>query len=138
MGELSRSSGDGGEAVSTVSGEEGGEAVATLSGSGVSLASSVPTTVRSISVDQVAAPQLNFWAPQLRQLHELGFDDERACVEILERLQAANIGVGSFDEITVQQVVNELLKNAYVVRSCSCEPFGLCVMPNRRISSDLL
>jgi len=50
------------------------------------------------------------WEFQLKHLAELGFDKDR-CVEILERLEAANIGVGAPDEeITVAQVVHELFK----------------------------
>ena len=53
---------------------------------------------------------LDQWAAQLIQLRELGFADDAASVDVLERLQAANIGSDSTDEITVDRVVNELLK----------------------------
>jgi hypothetical protein len=93
-----------------------GEAVSTLSnGDSFSLASSVPSIVPSISLGtqtvQVPAAQLNRWAVQLIQLHELGFDDEAQCVDVLERLNAANIGVEADEEVSVTQVVNALLKN---------------------------
>jgi hypothetical protein len=79
---------------------------------------SIPSTVPSIaqsraaaSSQQVPAPQLERWAVQLRQLHELGFHDDASLVDIIERLNAANIGVDSTDEVTVQQVVHELMKH---------------------------
>jgi hypothetical protein len=81
---------------------------------------SVPSTVPSIAnsraaattaSQQVSAPQLERWAVQLRQLHELGFHDDAGLVDIIERLNAANIGVDSTEEVTVQQVVHELMKN---------------------------
>jgi hypothetical protein len=50
------------------------------------------------------------WCTQLEQLRELGFDDESKCVDILERLQAANIGVESEEDITVTHVVNMILE----------------------------
>ena len=91
-----------------------GEVLSTLTGSAAgsdafSQASSVPTSVPSLNY--VSAAQLQRWAPQLTQLHEMGFDDDALCVEILERLSAANIGVGDDEEISVQQVVNQLWKS---------------------------
>jgi hypothetical protein len=94
-----------------------GEMVSTLTGSApgsdaFSYASSVPTSVPSITTSgNVTAGQLERWAPQLHQLQEMGFDDQAQCIEILEKLTAANIGVDSTDEISVQQVVNELWRN---------------------------
>jgi hypothetical protein len=77
-------------------------------------AASVPSTVLSIhlgtDVSTVAPAQRNRWALQLEKLHELGFDDEKQCVETLERLQAANIGCDEEDEISVTQVVNAILE----------------------------
>merc|ERR1712232_263326 len=79
-------------------------------GSAVSMASSVPTNVASIASEACLQPeQRNRWVSQLKQLQELGFDEAR-CVEVLERLTAANIGVNSDEEVTVAQVVNELFK----------------------------
>jgi hypothetical protein len=88
------------------------EQMSTLSGSagGISFASSVPTSVPSIS-NTVVAAQRERWAYQLGQLHAMGFEDDARCVEILERLTAANIGCGSNDEVSVSEVVNELWKN---------------------------
>jgi hypothetical protein len=46
----------------------------------------------------------------LHQLHELGFFNDALSVDIMERFNAASIGVDSTDEISVTQVVNELMK----------------------------
>jgi hypothetical protein len=77
---------------------------------------SLPSTVPSISVgthlSQVAAAQRARWAMQLSKLSELGFDNERLSVDILERLQAANIGVDSDDDVSVTQVVNAILERS--------------------------
>jgi hypothetical protein len=77
----------------------------------VSSASSVPSTVPSLnSVSGKVMPnQRALWSAHLSQLRELGFEDEAKNVEILERLNAANIGVDSTDKITVTEVVNQLL-----------------------------
>jgi hypothetical protein len=82
------------------------------SGTSVSSATSVPTTVLSLgSTSQVPVAQLERWDMQLQQLHELGFYNDALCVDILERLTAANIGVDSQEEVTVTQVVNQLMKD---------------------------
>jgi hypothetical protein len=82
------------------------------SGTSVSSATSVPTTVPSLgSTDRVPVAQLERWDMQLQQLHELGFYNDALCVDILERLTAANIGVDSQEEVTVTQVVNQLMKD---------------------------
>lgn len=94
-----------------------GENLSTLSGSAdsgasasVSMASSVPTNVASIASEpSLTVQQRSRWVSQLAQLKELGFDEDR-CVEVLERLTAANIGVEAEEEVTVAQVVNELFK----------------------------
>jgi hypothetical protein len=84
-------------------------------GSSFSSAFSVPTTAPSLSSGMVSshvtAAQRGRWSMQLYQLREIGFDNEELCVETLERLSAANIGVDSSDEVSVTQVVNELLKH---------------------------
>lgn len=82
-----------------------------LSGSAdvVSFTSSVPTFIPLFNSNIVAA-QRERWAIQLSQLHAMGFHDDACCVEILERLMAASIGCGNSDEVSVSQVVNELLK----------------------------
>jgi hypothetical protein len=94
-----------------------GEAVSNLSHSEGSYAesfsvTSVPSTVPSIAHSwQVGASHRDRWSSQLSQLRELGFDDESLCVEIIERLDAANIGCDADEEVSVTQVVNALLKN---------------------------
>lgn len=79
-----------------------------------SAATSVPSSVPSIhlgtDVSYVSPAQLDRWASQLEKLHELGFDDERKCVETLERLHAANIGCDVQDEISVTKVVNAMFE----------------------------
>jgi hypothetical protein len=71
---------------------------------------SVPSTVPSItSGSRVAPAQRAQWSVQLWTLRELGFE-EALCVETLERLKAANIGVGSDDDISVTQVVNAIME----------------------------
>lgn len=77
-----------------------------MASSVASFPSSVPTLTSEIS-----PLVLDRWAGHLTMLKELGFGDDAKSVEIMERLSAANIGVDSNDEITVTQVVNELLKN---------------------------
>jgi len=69
--------------------------------------SSVPSTVRSL----VTYAQRERWAAQLCKLREIGFDDEAACIEVLEHLSAANIGSDEQVEVSVTQVVNELMKD---------------------------
>jgi hypothetical protein len=83
------------------------------SGTSVSSATSVPTIVPSLGskTTEIPVAQLDRWAIQLKQLHELGFYKDALCVDILERLTAANIGVDSEDEVSVTQVVNELMKD---------------------------
>jgi len=92
--------------------EEGN--VSALSGCSISTASSVPTNLASsIASSDIYLEHASIyqrWEPQLKQLKDLGFDEKR-CVEVLEKLEAANIGVETPDEeITVAQVVNELFK----------------------------
>jgi hypothetical protein len=72
---------------------------------------SVPTTIHSLApgTDHLTEYQLNRWAVQLEQLHEMGFTNDALCVEVIESLAAANIGVDSQDEVSVQQVVDKLM-----------------------------
>jgi hypothetical protein len=73
---------------------------------------SVPSTVPSLATQssKVAPAQRTRWASQLVKLAELGFDDETVCVDVLERLQAANIGVDAEDDdVSVTQAVNAIL-----------------------------
>jgi Zinc finger, ZZ type len=72
---------------------------------------SVPTYVPSIAASEHDIPQaqLDRWAAQLGQLRELGFSDDAVCVDALEALAAANIGVDSDEEVSVQQVIEKLM-----------------------------
>jgi hypothetical protein len=63
------------------------------------------------TVSIVTEQQRQRWFAQLTQLREIGFYDEGQCIDILERLHAANIGSDVTDEeISVARVVNEILK----------------------------
>jgi len=78
----------------------------------VSSATSVPTTIRSLPQGTDVSPvQLDRWASQLTQLHELGFLNDALSVDVLETLAAANIGVDSDEEVTVQQVIDTMMKD---------------------------
>lgn len=72
--------------------------------------SSGSSAVPSVSSGSVQPIQLERWAYQLSLLHELGFDDDERNVEILERFHAANIGSDELVEVSVERVVNELMK----------------------------
>jgi hypothetical protein len=52
---------------------------------------------------------LSRWDEELRQLHQMGFVDDYASVDVLERLEAANVGVDSEDALDLNNVVNHLL-----------------------------
>jgi hypothetical protein len=115
-------------ATSTLSSSSGSGTTTSSSGASAesfSSVGSVPTTVPSIAAAAAATPsaptttavvghitedQLQRWSVQLRHLHELGFHEDAVLVDIIERLHAANVGVDSTDEVTVQQVVHELIK----------------------------
>jgi hypothetical protein len=72
---------------------------------------SIPSSVPTVDVEGGLSPtQLDRWALQLNQLHELGFFDDKKSVEIIEYFTAANIGVDENEEVSVNQVVNALLK----------------------------
>ena len=78
-----------------------------VAGSSFSIPSSVPT---DIGTQHAAPAQIDRWGAHLLQLRELGFENEDECVEVLERLEAANIGVDEDDDISINHVVNELLE----------------------------
>ena len=84
-----------------------GDASSLSGGADASFISSVPTIS---SESNVPVAVLDLWAPHLIQLRELGFVDDAASVDVLERLQAANIGSDSFEDVSVERVVHELLK----------------------------
>ncbi|KAL3943317.1 MAG: hypothetical protein SGBAC_002600 [Bacillariaceae sp.] len=79
----------------------------------LSAASSVPSDLTSLSagteVSRVSDEKRNRWASQLYMMREMGFDDEEKCVETLERLQAANIGCGEENDVSVTQAVEAML-----------------------------
>jgi hypothetical protein len=94
----------------TSSENSGGENRSALSGSSFSVPSSVPTDIGTHQTNVAAPAQLDRWAAHLLQLQELGFDNEPECIEVLERLEAANIGVDAEDDVSINHVVNELLE----------------------------
>lgn len=51
------------------------------------------------------------WSTELKQLHELGFLDDHRSIDILDSLNAANIGSGETAPIKIEKVVERLLKN---------------------------
>ena len=74
---------------------------------------SVPSTLPSVVSEKpgsVQPNQFDRWALQLKQLHELGFLNDEKNVEIMERIHAANIGSGEMEEVSVERVVNEIMK----------------------------
>ena len=73
---------------------------------------SVPTTLPSLG-SEVPLPTilLQKWHSQIEKLHELGFYNDALTIETLERLEAANIGCGVSDEISVTRLVNEMMKD---------------------------
>jgi len=82
-------------------------------GSALSSASSIPSDLPSVSVltemSHASDAQRNRWASQLSMMREMGFEDEAKCIETLERLQAANIGCGEDEEVSVTQAVEAML-----------------------------
>lgn len=78
----------------------------------VSSVTSVPSTIRSLTTDTVV-PQvlLERWDHLLYALHELGFLNDAQSIDVIETLAAANIGVDSDEEVTVEQVINQLIKD---------------------------
>eukprot|EP00565_Helicotheca_tamesis_P006284 CAMPEP_0185726104 /NCGR_PEP_ID=MMETSP1171-20130828/2179_1 /TAXON_ID=374046 /ORGANISM="Helicotheca tamensis, Strain CCMP826" /LENGTH=896 /DNA_ID=CAMNT_0028394385 /DNA_START=17 /DNA_END=2707 /DNA_ORIENTATION=+ len=95
--------------------------VSSTSASIVSLPSSVGSNVPSISTTAPAptAPSnsnlssavLHRWGNELSQLRELGFMDDVVNVDALEALQAANIGAGSDDVVSLNDAVLRILSN---------------------------
>jgi hypothetical protein len=79
----------------------------------ISSVTTVPTVAPSIvgagQQEPISPVLLHRWAAQLEQLHELGFLNDASSIDILESLSAANIGVESSDEVTVQQVIQKLM-----------------------------
>jgi len=70
---------------------------------------SVPTEVPTIGSRSISSVVLCRWDTELKQLHELGFLDDEQNVNALAHLEAANMGVGSDDPVTVNAAVDHLL-----------------------------
>jgi hypothetical protein len=78
--------------------------------SGDSVTSGLTSVPSLKSKSEISSVLLTRWDSELRQLHEFGFLDDHANVEALGYLEAANIGVDSDDPITINAVVDHLLK----------------------------
>jgi hypothetical protein len=89
------------------SSEGEGNGPGSVAGSSFSIPSSVPT---DFGTHHAAPAQIDRWGAYLLQLRELGFDNEDECVEVLERLEAANIGVDEDGDVSINRVINELLE----------------------------
>jgi hypothetical protein len=78
--------------------------------SGDSVTSGLTSIPSLKSKSEISSVLLSRWENELRQLHEFGFFDDHANVDALGYLEAANIGVDSDDPITINAVVDHLLK----------------------------
>jgi hypothetical protein len=82
--------------------------------SGDSVTSGLTSVPSLKSKSEISAVLLARWENELRQLHEFGFLDDHANVDALGHLEAANIGVESDDPITINAVVDYLLKQKQI------------------------
>ena len=74
----------------------------------LSTESSVPSSVPSMESD-IPVTVLSRWDVELKKLHEFGFLDDVRNVQVLEKLEAANIGSDCPEHVTVSQAIGELL-----------------------------
>jgi hypothetical protein len=80
-------------------------------GSGESFTSGLTSVPSLKSKTEIASVLLTRWEKELlSQLHEFGFLDDNANVEAFGFLEAANMGVDCDDPITINAVVDYLLK----------------------------
>jgi hypothetical protein len=63
------------------------------------------------SVEPISAVVLAKWDTELKQLHELGFLDDRINTNTLEQLEASHLGCGSDEAVTVNAAVEHILMN---------------------------
>ena len=78
--------------------------------SNLSVDSHMSVDSSSFNGESVATNSASRWEKQLQQLNELGFINQNLNIDVLESLEAANIGVDSVDEpVTVEQAVHKLL-----------------------------
>mmetsp|Transcript_1276 Transcript_1276/g.2046 ORF Transcript_1276/g.2046 Transcript_1276/m.2046 type:complete len:619 (-) Transcript_1276:82-1938(-) len=71
-----------------------------------------PASDKSVtSVEPISAVVLAKWDTELKQLHELGFLDDRINTNALEQLEASHLGCGSDEAVTVNAAVEHILKN---------------------------
>jgi len=86
-----------------------------------SIPSSVDSNIHSISSSNaptsthdtapLSTAVLIQWQSELAQLYELGFLDDKVNVDVLESLQAANIGVGLEDVVSLNDTVLRILNH---------------------------
>jgi len=69
------------------------------------------TDMSVTSVEPISAVVLAKWDTELKQLHELGFLDDRINTNALEQLEASHLGCGSDEAVTVNAAVEHILKN---------------------------
>lgn len=62
------------------------------------------------SVEPISAVVLAKWDTELKQLHELGFLDDRINTNALEQLEASHLGCGSDEVVTVNAAVEHILR----------------------------
>ena len=77
--------------------------------SGPNYVGSVPTNVSTIVSSSISSTVLSRWDTELKQMHELGFLDDKKNVDALEHLEAASMGVDSDDPVTVNDAIEYLL-----------------------------
>ena len=63
------------------------------------------------SVEPISTVVLAKWDTELKQLHELGFLDDRINTNALEHLEASHLGCGSDEVVTVNAAVEHILMN---------------------------
>jgi len=69
-----------------------------------------PDGVKEQSMSPALSPVvIAKWDTELRQLHEMGFFDDRSNIDSLEHLEAAHIGVDSTEKVSVNAAVEHLL-----------------------------
>jgi hypothetical protein len=69
-----------------------------------------PDGVKEQSMSSALSPVvIAKWDTELRQLHEMGFFDDRSNIDSLEHLEAAHIGVDSTEKVSVNAAVEHLL-----------------------------
>eukprot|EP00592_Proboscia_alata_P014416 CAMPEP_0194393166 /NCGR_PEP_ID=MMETSP0174-20130528/123145_1 /TAXON_ID=216777 /ORGANISM="Proboscia alata, Strain PI-D3" /LENGTH=684 /DNA_ID=CAMNT_0039188821 /DNA_START=46 /DNA_END=2100 /DNA_ORIENTATION=+ len=75
-----------------------------------SLSSSIPTiSSKNTSTSSVVFSK---WENDIIKLRELGFGDDEKSIDALETLNAAKIGIGDYVAVTIDEAVDQILKQA--------------------------